>query len=152
VVVGLDGTATARAALARAAEAATETGAQLVAVSAFQLPECWSDLGVAFLESLDDVRNAAREQAESMVTGVLGESPGVPVRVVTVHGPPADVLAQQAAGADLLVVGSRSRLSGMLLGSVALHCVVHAPCPVMVVHPSRHAPEPVGQVRAGATG
>ncbi len=154
VVVGLDGTATARAALARAAEAATEAGAQLVAVSAFQLPEYWSDLGVAFLESLDDVRNAARQQAESMVTGVLGESPGVPVRVVTVHGPPADVLAQQAAGADLLVVGSRSRsrLSGMLLGSVALHCVVHAPCPVMVVHPSRHAPEPVGQVRAGATG
>jgi nucleotide-binding universal stress UspA family protein len=47
------------------------------------------------------------------------------------------VLAERSAGAALLVVGSRSRsrLPGMLLGSVALHCVVHAQCPVMVVHP-----------------
>jgi nucleotide-binding universal stress UspA family protein len=30
----------------------------------------------------------------------------------------------------------------MLLGSVALHCVVHAPCPVMVV--------PVGRAGAAA--
>ncbi|MET0764641.1 MAG: universal stress protein, partial [Blastococcus sp.] len=37
----------------------------------------------------------------------------------------------------LLVVGSRSRnqLRGVVLGSVALHCVMHAPCPVLVVHP-----------------
>ena len=41
------------------------------------------------------------------------------------------------AGAALLVVGSRSRsrLAGMLLGSTALHCVVAAPCPVLVLHP-----------------
>jgi nucleotide-binding universal stress UspA family protein len=46
------------------------------------------------------------------------------------------VLVERSTGAALLVVGSRSRhrLSGMLLGSVALHCVVHAACPVMVVH------------------
>jgi hypothetical protein len=28
----------------------------------------------------------------------------------------------------------------MALGSVALHCVVRAPCPVMVVHPAPVAP------------
>ena len=43
-----------------------------------------------------------------------------------------------AAGADLLVVGGRGRgpVRGILLGSVALHCAMHAPCPVMIVHPS----------------
>ncbi len=48
------------------------------------------------------------------------------------------MLIQSALGADLLVVGSRSRsvLPGMVLGSVALHCVVHAPCPVLVVRPA----------------
>jgi Universal stress protein family len=46
-------------------------------------------------------------------------------------------------GLLLLVVGgrSRSRLTGMVLGSVALHCVVHASCPVLVVRP-----EPPGVV------
>jgi nucleotide-binding universal stress UspA family protein len=47
------------------------------------------------------------------------------------------VLLQRARSADLLVVGSRGRgaFRGLLLGSVALHCAMHAPCPVLVVHP-----------------
>ncbi len=47
---------------------------------------------------------------------------------------------RRAAGAGLLVVGSRSgsRLVGLALGSVALYCVVHAPCPVLVVRPEHH--------------
>jgi hypothetical protein len=37
----------------------------------------------------------------------------------------------------MLVVGSRGRgaIRGVLLGSVALHCAMHAPGPVMLVHP-----------------
>jgi hypothetical protein len=31
----------------------------------------------------------------------------------------------------------------MLLGSVALHCVVHAACPVLVVHPEAAGRRPV---------
>ena len=54
------------------------------------------------------------------------------------EGYPARILLHQAEDADLLVVGSRGHgeLSGMLLGSVGLHCVSHATCPVVVVrHP-----------------
>ena len=74
------------------------------------------------------------------------------MRVTVAEGHPDDVLAREAEGALLLVVGvrSRSRLAGVVLGSVALQCVMHAPCPVLVVHPRPAvSAEPAG--RAAAT-
>jgi nucleotide-binding universal stress UspA family protein len=64
------------------------------------------------------------------------------------------VLTERSAGAALLVVGSRrrNRLPGMLLGSVALHCVVHAQCPVMVVHPESAGPRNAGTPIVAASG
>ena len=80
-----------------------------------------------------------------MVAEVLGTVPagGTPkVRVVAEEGPAGHVLVRRAEDAALLVVGSRSRsrLQGMVLGSVALDCVVHGTGPVMVVHPAAAAP------------
>ena len=71
--------------------------------------------------------------------------PGVPtphVRTEVMRGAAADLLVEVAGEADLLVVGSRGRgaLRGLLLGSVALHCVLHAACPVLVVHPQSSGP------------
>jgi nucleotide-binding universal stress UspA family protein len=150
VVVGLDGSAGARAALVRAAEAAADLGAELEAVAAFSLPSYWSELYVALTETGQELRDAARQRAEGMVTDVLGTDPRVPVRVVLLDGPTPEMLVRQAAGAELLVVGSRSRgqLSGMMLGSVALHCAVHGPCPVMVVHPqpAAHQQQPAPEM------
>jgi nucleotide-binding universal stress UspA family protein len=141
VVVGVDASVPSRAALARAAEVAAERRAELEVVAAYELPTYWSDLSLVLVESLDEVREAARRRAEQMVTEVLGNQPAVAVRVVTVEGRAGQALVERAAGAELLVVGSRSRseLPGMVLGSVALHCAVHAHCPVMVVHPSETA-------------
>jgi nucleotide-binding universal stress UspA family protein len=47
----------------------------------------------------------------------------------------AEALLHAAAGAGLLVVGSRGHgtFAGIMLGSVSQHCVQHAPCPVVVV-------------------
>jgi nucleotide-binding universal stress UspA family protein len=152
VVVGVDGSAGARAALSHAAEAAVELDAELEAVAAFSLPSYWSELYVALTETGQALHDAARQRAEDMVTEVLGTEPPVPVRVVVVDGPVGEVLVRRAAGAELLVVGSRSRsqLSGMMLGSVALHCAVQGPCPVMVVHPqpAAHQPQPAPEMAA----
>jgi len=49
------------------------------------------------------------------------------------------VLLDAAAGADLLVVGSRGYggFAEALLGSVGQHCVHHATCPVVIIRDSR---------------
>jgi nucleotide-binding universal stress UspA family protein len=45
------------------------------------------------------------------------------------------VLLEEAADADLLVVGSRGLggFRGLLLGSVSQQCAHHAPCPLVIV-------------------
>jgi nucleotide-binding universal stress UspA family protein len=133
VVVGLDDTETSQAALIQAVALAGELGADVEAVVAVQPPVYWSEWDVVV--PLADVRERALARARERVAELPAGSQ-VPVRVLAADGPAGAVLVERSAGAALLVVGSRSRsrLPGMLLGSVALHCAVHAPCPVMIVH------------------
>lgn len=136
VVVGLDDSEPARAALSAAVAHATALGAQVDAVVAYQTPDYWVDL-YAVVSPLPELQANAQARGEAAVTEVAGAeslASGL-VRVVTVEGSPARVLVGEAEGARLLVVGSRSHnaLEGVVLGSVALRCVMHAPCPVLVV-------------------
>lgn len=138
VVVGLDDSPMSRAALKRAADEAILLGARLDVVVAFQPYDSWSELYAVMFPPWGETREHAENRARHIVAEVLdGEAHGLTIRVTAEEGGPGDVLVRSAAGARLLVVGSlsRSRLEGMVLGSTALHCVVHAPCPVMVVHP-----------------
>jgi nucleotide-binding universal stress UspA family protein len=132
VVVGLDDSDAARAALTAAVAVAGELDADVEAVVAVQPPVRWSEVDV--VPPLAEVQERALARARGRVAQVPD---GSRISVVTADGPAGAVLTERSAGAALLVVGSRSRsrLPGMLLGSVALHCVVHARCPVMVVHP-----------------
>jgi nucleotide-binding universal stress UspA family protein len=140
VVVGLDDSPHAKAALGTAVSEARHLGARVDAVLAYEEPNYWSDMYAVMSPPPGQTRTQALEHAESLVAEVLGDEREA-VEVQVAAGPAGEVLARVAVGADLLVVGSRSRstLPGMVLGSVALHCVVHAPCPVMVV---RLVPEP----------
>lgn len=134
VVVGLEDSPAGRAALQTAAGEAQRRGSPLEAVIACVPVDTWSDT-----YTLDPKRMRANAQrfAQQFAEEVLGSTPGLDVRVVADVGPADEVLVHRAKRAALLVVGSRSRsrLVGMVLGSVALRTVVHAPCPVMVVHP-----------------
>jgi nucleotide-binding universal stress UspA family protein len=134
VVVGLDGTETSQAALRQAVALAGEIGGEVQAVVAVQPPIYWSELDAAALVPFADVKERALARAQHAVAQLPA---GCPVAVLAAEGPAGAVLVERSAGAALLVVGSpsRSRLPGMLLGSVALHCVVHAQCPVLVVRP-----------------
>jgi nucleotide-binding universal stress UspA family protein len=141
VVVGVDGSDGSRAALAHAVAEAERLDADVTVIAAYTLRSYWSGAYQASVPPVERLREAVRSDAEAMVSQI-GAPTTVGVRVLPVEGPAGDTLVRAAEGADLLVVGGRGRgaVRGMLLGSVALHCVINAPCPVMVV--------PVG--RAGA--
>jgi nucleotide-binding universal stress UspA family protein len=63
--------------------------------------------------------------------------PAVGMRSVVLHGRPAELLLAQAEGAQLAVVGTRSRgaAARALLGSTSRGLLRHSPCPVAVVRP-----------------
>ena len=144
IVVGIDGSEGSRAALVWALGEAARRGVDLVAVSAFPVDFYWSDAYLLDPSRIDAVRDDTEARARAMVDearrdprlGDASGSPGLPVRTIVVGGAPAEHLVQAAEDADLLVVGSRGRsgVRSTLLGSVALHCVTHARCPVVVVH------------------
>jgi nucleotide-binding universal stress UspA family protein len=154
VVVGLDASEASRVVLTHAAAAAEELGTELEVVAAYHLPHYWTDLYVVLDQAVAECRDAAERRARQQVAEVLGAEPRVRVRVVTEEGPAGGLLVHRAAGAALLVVGSRgrNRLPGMVLGSVALHGVVHAPCPVLVVHPPRRHRSAEQPAMAGSGG
>ena len=146
IVVGLDGSDRSRAALVAAVDEAGRRGADVVAVAAYQPVDYWADPSNLPFPSPDEIRADVLRGARAVVREVLSTTglPGVPVphvRIEVMQGAAADLLVEVAEEADLLVVGSRGRgaLRGLLLGSVALHCVLHATCPVLVVHPHRGA-------------
>lgn len=155
VVVGVDDTPLARRALARAVEEAVRMGARVEAVAAYRAPEYWSDLYAVMAPPVGQTREEALERSRRIVDHVLAERaddarPEVAVEVE--EGRAGEVLARRAERATLLVVGSRSRnrMLGMVLGSVALHAVVHARCPVMVVHPDPTGHEGAPAVEAAS--
>jgi nucleotide-binding universal stress UspA family protein len=143
IVVGVDGSPSAGEALRWAVRQAELTGAAVEAIIAWHLPlmvggYAWPPVGV--LESTDFGQLAGRVLAGA-INDAVGPDAAVPVTPVVAEGNPAQVLLGAAAGADLLVVGSRGHggFAEALLGSVSQHCVHHAQCPVVVI---RGAGEP----------
>ena len=138
VVVGLNGSPENWFVLDRGFEEAEARGAALVAVHAWRPPlgtaRIAESAGIAWSE-LDTVRDALVAQR---LAACADRHPGVRVERHVVHGSAAHRLVEQAAGASLLVVGSRGTggLSGMLLGSTSQAVIRYAPCPVLLVRPT----------------
>jgi nucleotide-binding universal stress UspA family protein len=131
IVVGVDGSESSRAALRWAARQAELTAALVVAVTAWEYPVF--SVGEVLLPPQDPESIATRMLAEA-VTSTLPDN-RVEIRQQTVGNHPAQALVDAAQGAQLLVVGSRGHgtFSAALLGSVAMSCIQHASCPVVVV-------------------
>ena len=141
IVVGVDGSAHAAAALTWAAEEAKLRSARLEIVHAWTfvpvatpadsglVPMAWTDN----VELLDVTRQAAEDAAAAQVEEVLGPDHGASISVV--ESGPAEAIIAAAADADLVVVGNRGRgnLAAALLGSTSAKVADEAPCPVVVV-------------------
>ena len=139
VVVGVDGSPDSVTAARFAGVEARSRGAELHVVHA------WSDTvsgygGPPWAVPYATLQEEAASALQRSVRDAgLDGGPGLRVRAEAIRGVDWDVLLDVAEGADLLVVGSRGRSgwTALLLGSVALHCVTAAPCPVAVVRPPR---------------
>jgi len=98
----------------------------------------------AFIEKAMEMAIAARIELEELA--VRKRDYGVAITTEMLEGRPADaiVLLARRSGAELIVIGSRSRpgIRHLLLGSVAEKVVRAAPCPVLVVHPDDPQVEP----------
>jgi nucleotide-binding universal stress UspA family protein len=139
VVLGVDGSATSDAAIAFAFAAAAARKVSVVAV------HTWSgtvfDTATASTAStvVDwvAVENAERELLAEQLTGWAEKYPDTFVEQLVTRGRPAHGLLEQAARAQLVVVGSRGRgeVVGLVLGSVGNAVVHRSPCPVVIVRP-----------------
>lgn len=136
IVVGIDGSPAARAALDWAAGMAGSTGAVVEVVATWNWP---SGFGAApgTPTGYDPSGDATRLVRETV--GTAGRRhPGIDFVPLVVEGHPATVLVDASRGADLLALGTRGHgeVGGLLLGSVTEHCAAHAHCPVLVVRDS----------------
>jgi len=133
VIVGVDGSEHARNASRWAVEYARLTGSELRLVAAWHWPAMWGVVPAPAVDFEGDTRAVVVE----LVDELRKDHPDLRIAFDVVCGPPAQALLDAASDADLLVVGSRGHgsFTGMLIGSVSLHCVQHAPCPVVVVRP-----------------
>ena len=130
VVVGVDGSPASERAVAIAFEEASLRGVDLVAVHA------WSDTGLLEFPGADwsELQTGAEQTLSERLAGWAERYPDVLVRRIVVADRPAHQLLEQAAAAQLLVVGSHGRggFAGMVLGSVSTSVIHGARMPVIV--------------------
>jgi nucleotide-binding universal stress UspA family protein len=143
VLVGVDGSDSARAAVRWGAREAERRGIPLRLVQACELPRGRHlgdpGLGVDFHQVL--VRDA-REELAGSAAAAAEAAPGVEVEQQVVVGYPIPVLESESRRAQVLVLGHRGLggVGGLLLGSVAVALAAHGACPVVVVRGPDPAP------------
>jgi nucleotide-binding universal stress UspA family protein len=140
VIVGVDGSAHAQKALRWAGKEAIARGTGLTAVLAWGLLD---QHHVGGGNDFDPAYNSADALGalEEMVGEGLETVEPSPVRKEVPNDLPAHALLELAHGAELLVVGARGfgGFRDLMLGSVSHRCLVHAPCPTVVVRSARGA-------------
>lgn len=134
IVVGIDGSPGARAALEYACRRAERTGETVTAVHGWHIHAPSSDVWSAMPRTFADEEARRLLLAES-VAGVGEDHPDVVLELEAVAVDPATCLVDASSGASLVVVGSRGLglVGGMLLGSVSQAVLHRAHCPVAVV-------------------
>ena len=140
IVVGTDGSETAKQAVREAAQLAKQTGAALYIVSAFD-PVPQGRLRQERLEAPSDIEHTLgpTEDVDATLADAAKDvdDAGVEVRTIARQGEPADAILDVAEeeNADLIVVGNKGMTGAkrFLLGSVPNKVSHHAPSSVLII-------------------
>lgn len=136
IVVGIDGSEAAEAALAFALEEAKLRQLPLRIVCAWEIPPI-EYAGAAFVPTPDIPASAETDADEVLAQAAaqLGSDHGIHIETASVHGHPATVLVEQAKDATLLVIGAHGHgaLATLVLGSVSKAVAQHCTVPLAIV-------------------
>ncbi|MCL2595149.1 MAG: universal stress protein [Promicromonosporaceae bacterium] len=137
IIVGVDGSPTAEAALTLAIQQAKAWDAELVAVSGVPMATgagvlAWLPAQVDHEQVLADVKAGL----DNIVDRFEAQADGLKIKRIVLDGTGAELLTEFSTAADLLVVGSRGRggFRGLLMGSTSQAVLHHSACPVLVVN------------------
>lgn len=137
ILLATDGSPTAEEATKKAIELAKLFEAQLLIVTAWDVP--YSTLGYAAVPANGDLMEAAEEQAGKVAGGAaaLAEAEGVSTQKVLLRGFPVEeiCIAADKFEPELIVLGSHGWgvMKRMLFGSVSTGVLHHTSVPVLVV-------------------
>ncbi|WP_017570204.1 universal stress protein [Nocardiopsis halotolerans] len=149
VLLGVDGSRSARSATEWAFATAEAWGSRLRVVAVREETRWWrfGALEDPTWTLTEEERRAAEAEdarrTRRMVSQAVEDDrarwPGVRVEEAVETGHPVEALCAAARDCDLMVVGSHGRggFAGMLLGSVSRNVISHSPVPVAVVRPPR---------------
>ena len=142
VVVGVDDSEYAGAAIRHVAAATWPASTRFIVVSIYTWPVLvGGEEGTAVIveKLLGEREKQARKIAEDAAAEL--RKAGLKAEARVGSGDPRFILVDTATheGADLIVVGTHGRtgMRRLLLGSVAAHVIGHAPCSVLVVRERR---------------
>lgn len=141
VVVGVDGSDSARQALKWAIHEAREHHGMVKAVAAWRRDEPRVAVSNGRTDEQQRITIMLNHEVSSLPRDMIA---GVPLVIEAAEGHAADVLVAACHDADLLVLGSHGHSQELhrMLGSVTDDCVRNATCPVVVL-PIRYATHPV---------
>ncbi|KOX14551.1 universal stress protein [Saccharothrix sp. NRRL B-16348] len=136
IVVGVDGSASALAAVKWAAEEAARHRVPLKLVHAFLLPtRGYPEIVLTGHEVREAFEQQGSRWVDEAAAAARAAVPEVEVETAVVIDRPAAALIAASDGARLVVLGSQGLggFSGLLAGSVAVAVTAHGKCPVVVV-------------------
>ncbi|MCM4084351.1 universal stress protein [Paractinoplanes hotanensis] len=137
VLVGVDPSPAGSHAVELAFDQAGSRGCGLVALRAFRSPAPpWGADIAPSVVHLEEQLDLERRLLDEVLQPWRTKYPQVPVETRMSRFDAARALIEASCGAQLLVAGSRGsgHLAGNLFGSVSLHLLRHAACPVLVAH------------------
>jgi nucleotide-binding universal stress UspA family protein len=142
ILVAVDGSADADAALAHAIDLAQCERARLTLITA--VAEVPQTVYLAGGEQIAMLRQTVYDEAEAVIRRARERVPAdLPVTTVLSKQPirPALIRELKKGHHDLVVMGSRGRgaVRSALLGSVSHYALNHSPAPVLIVHAERSA-------------